>query len=164
MIALLAIVLLTATFAQAQEPLGNTDPQPVHWAVHSAPSGPVNDGARFQVILEAKIDPGWHLYALQEPAGGPMATEISLPTLAAADLLRVDQGRPRLAIDPQSHLLTNYFEGTAMFTLRLQANRSRSAGPHPLQVSVRYQSCDDRMCLPPRHQTLEVPLRIRPID
>ncbi|MGI4758410.1 MAG: protein-disulfide reductase DsbD domain-containing protein [Janthinobacterium lividum] len=132
---------------------------PVRWSAEPL-ARPVPVGARFQVVLHAAIDPGWHLYALQQPEGGPMPTEIALQQDAPADLLRVDQEKPRRVADPQFHLLTAYFVQAARFTLRLQANGSVVPGAHPLHVLVRYQACNDRMCLPPHEDSLTVAVQM----
>ena len=51
---------------------------PVQWHVKTAPAKAVKAGAKFTVSITGQIDSGWHLYALQEPQDGPLATEIAL--------------------------------------------------------------------------------------
>jgi hypothetical protein len=131
---------------------------PVHWQAKNAPSKPLKPGTKFTVILEAVIDPGWHLYALEEPKGGPTATEIALTEGDAADLLRVDQGKPKVLPDPVFQQPTGFFETTATFTLYLQLAPGATPGPHTLHVLAKYQSCNDRLCLPPHTDTIEIPV------
>lgn len=153
-----ATVLLLATAST-----GSTPPKaPVQWHIKTAPAKPLKRGANFDVTITGQLDPGWHLYALQEPEGGPIATEVAIAEGDPADLLRVDEGKPRVVPDPLFQKPTRFFEGSADFTLHLQAARDAHAGPTGLHILVRYQSCNDRVCLPPRTDTVAVPLSMAP--
>ena len=129
---------------------------PVEWRVKSAPSKPLKAGAKFTVTIVGQIDQGWHLYALEEPQGGPVATEIALAEGDPEDLLHVDEGKPKVLPDPLFDKPTGYFENAAEFTLHLEAPRTTLPGGHSLHVLVRYQSCNDKVCLPPHTDTVEV--------
>ena len=131
---------------------------PVHWQTKDASAKPLKPGAKFTVVLEAMIDPGWHLYALEEPKGGPTATEIALTEGDAADLLRVDQSKPKVLPDPVFQQPTGFFETAADLHPPLQLAPDASPGPHTLHVLAKYQSCNDRLCLPPHTDTLEIPI------
>lgn len=133
---------------------------PVHWHIKSAPAA-VKPGATVSVLIAGEIDPGWHLYALDEPEGGPNATEISLTDGDAADLLNVEEAKPKTVVDPLFGMPVQFFAGSAIFTLHLKVNEATPAGAHTLHVLLRYQSCNDRVCLPPHTDTLEVPLGVK---
>ena len=136
-----------------------TVPTPVHWRVNKTPPNSVRPDVRFDVVLKAIIDPGWHLYALQEPEVGPVPTEIAITEGDPANLLRVDQSRPLRLLDPQFGRPVYDFQRTATFTLHLRTDKSVSPGLHTLHVRLRYQACNDRSCLPPRSESLDVPLQ-----
>lgn len=53
-----------------------------------------------------------------------------------------------------------YFEGSAEFALPVRVAPGAAAGPQKVLVSVSYQTCNDRMCLPPRTVKLELPAEI----
>jgi len=131
---------------------------PVRWLVKNAPAKPIKPGAKFTIIVEAAIDPGWHLYALEEPKGGPTATEIALTEGDATDLLRVEQSKPKVLPDPVFQQPTGFFETTAAFTLHLELAPDAAPGAHTLHVLAKYQSCNDRLCLPPHIDTIEIPI------
>jgi hypothetical protein len=133
---------------------------PVQWHIKNAPAKAVKAGAKFNLTIEGQIDPGWHLYALEEPAGGPIATIVGLTEGDPADLLRVEAGKPKVQPDPLFNIQTGFFENTADFTLHLQLNSGVPPGVSTLHVLVRYQSCNDRLCLPPHTDTIEVPLTV----
>lgn len=133
-------------------------PNPVHWSIRDLPAKPLAPGARFTLTLASHIDPGWHLYALEEPDGGPIATEIGLGAEDPVALLKVDEPPPQMISDSVLHQSNGVFQGAADFTLHLQLPRKPLAHDAVLHVMVRYQSCSDRLCLPPRTETVNVPL------
>ena len=133
-------------------------PQPVQWSVGNVVGSHLSPGAKFTVILAAAIEPGWHLYALEEPEGGPQPTEIALAEGDPVTLLSVDQGKSGFVADPVSRQLTAFFEHRASFTLHLQLPPTMPRPATVLHVTIRYQSCNDKMCLPPRTDRVEVPL------
>jgi len=133
---------------------------PVQWQVKNPPVKPLKAGTKLNLTLEGHIDTGWHLYALEEPDGGPVATVIGLTDGDPADLLRVEEAKPKLLPDPLFNLPTGFFENTAAFTLHLQLSKDVPAGASSLRILVRYQSCNDRVCLPPHTDTIAVPITI----
>jgi hypothetical protein len=136
----------------------------VQWHVKSAPTKSLHPGSPFDVIVTGAIDPGWHVYALEEPEGGPVATIVGLTDGDPADLLRVEQGAPKMVVDRIFQQETGLFEGKVDFTLHLRWNKDVAPGPHVLHVLVRYQSCDDHICLAPRTDTIEVPLQTQALN
>lgn len=134
--------------------------RPVTWSVKSAPHGAVQPGMKFEITIAGAIEPGWHVYALTEPDGGPIATQVGLADGDPADLLKVTSDKPKLVMDPSFGMQTGLFLKTVDFTLHLQAPKAGGAGATPLHVLVRYQSCDDHICLPPHTDTVEVPVTL----
>lgn len=136
-------------------------PKPVvQWRLKSAPERAVRAGAAILVTVTGVPDAGWHLYALEEPDGGPVATEVALAEGDPADLLRVEEGRPKVLPDATFGKPTGFFDGPADFVLHLRIAKGATAGATGLHVLVRYQSCNDRVCLPPHTETIAVPLVI----
>jgi thiol:disulfide interchange protein DsbD len=111
--------------------------------------------------VSGQVDAGWHLYALEEPDGGPIATQVALTEGDPANLLHVDESKPRIVFDPLFQQPTGFFENTADFTLHLQLAKDAPAGTLPLHVLVRYQSCNDKVCLPPHTDTIDVPIVVQ---
>lgn len=153
--------LLAAIFAVAPAAVHAAAKSPVHWSVKNSPAKPVKPGAKFSVTVTGAIDPGWHLYAMEEPQGGPIPTEVALTEGDPADLLRVEESKPKMQADPMFQQPTGLFDGVASFTLRLQMAKDAAPGPHTLHVLVKYQSCNDRICLPPRTDTVEAPVTVQ---
>src|SRR5215213_5877397 len=51
----------------------------VQWTARVESTTAVKAGAKFEAVLDAKIEPGWHLYALTQEGGGPQALVIVVP-------------------------------------------------------------------------------------
>jgi len=148
----IALLVPTASIAAAKAP--------VVWNVKQSPAKAVKRGAKFSVTVAGQIDPGWHLYAMEEPQGGPVATVVALAEGDPADLTRVEESKPKKLPDPVFQQPTGFFEGSAAFTLHLTLDKSASPGAQTLHVLIRYQSCNDRLCLPPRTDTVNVPVTV----
>ena len=72
-IAALAVLLGVATLQAA--PTQTV----VQWSARVEPATVVKAGADFEAVIDARIDPGWHLYALTQEGGGPQALVITVP-------------------------------------------------------------------------------------
>ncbi|HEY3927986.1 MAG TPA: protein-disulfide reductase DsbD N-terminal domain-containing protein [Candidatus Koribacter sp.] len=117
----------------------------VQWSARVRPS---KSATSVNVAVTAAIQPGWHLYALDQEQGGPVPTMIRLAsgqpfTLAGP----VKQPDPIMATDPNFDMPVRYFEQSATFSVPLTRQAaSKSASDVTLEVS--YQTCNDRFCLP----------------
>jgi thiol:disulfide interchange protein DsbD len=156
--ALLLFLAAAFTLAASAPMLAATPPSPAHWSIQGLPAIPLAPGARFTLTLASHIDRGWHIYAMEEPDGGPIATQIGLGADDPVTLLKVDEPSPQMVSDPVLRQSTGIFQGAADFTLHLQLPRKPVAHDAALHVLVRYQSCSDKLCLPPHTETVNVPL------
>lgn len=151
-IGILGILLLTPLiFAQQPDPV-------VVWTLKDVPAHSLRPGAEFSMAVRGVIRSGWHIYALEEPHGGPLETMVGLSENRALNLLHVDESQPATFFDGAFGQRLLLFRNAAGFTLHLAINRSARTGAVPLQVTIRYQSCNDHVCLPPHTDT--VPLQI----
>ena len=136
-------------------------PDPVSWKLENSAGKPVKAGARFSVKLVAAIQPGWHLYSLKPIAEGPIPTRIWVNegqpfALAAA----VQAPEPTTMQDPTLSMEVEFYEGETPFTLQVKA-AAGSAGQQTLTVSVSYQSCNDKLCLPPKTVKVQLPVVVQ---
>jgi thiol:disulfide interchange protein DsbD len=151
-----AAVVLSAMVWSA--PAGAATPVPAHWTVENLPSHRLAPGATFTLALRAAIEPGWHIYAMEEPDGGPIATEIGLAAGDPVKLLTVDEPEPQPVADPATRQMDGEFSGNATFTLHLRLPSRALPKTTVLHVQARFQSCNDQVCLPPRTVVVAVPL------
>src|SRR5215213_4679736 len=141
-----SILILTVLFLPVLAAAQN----PVSWSLESdARSKALKKDATFKAKLKAAIEGEWHLYAVEQPAGGPFPTKITV----AENLPFVLDGKPVspapvTRFDPNFNIDTKFFAKSAEFNLPLKANADTPADD--LAVNVRYHVCDDKVCLPPK--------------
>jgi len=151
---LIAAAVLAVTMCAAP-------PDPVAWKLSEAPAKPVKPGARFNLKLVAKIQEGWHLYSLKPLAEGPIPTRIWLPEgqpfqLAAA----VQASEPQTLQDPSFNMEVELYEGEATFTLPVRIAAGAPVGSQTLVANASYQSCNNKICLPPKTVKVEIPIAV----
>ncbi len=114
-----------------------------------------------RLSLAARIQAGWHLYALQEPSGGPIATTISLAETKGFKLGSVTGTKPQTSFDPNFEMQVGLYSERAEFTLPVTILPDAPIGSQTLTVQVRYQACNDKICLPPKAEKLTVQIDVR---
>jgi DsbC/DsbD-like thiol-disulfide interchange protein len=136
---------------------------PVAWSGKPSSTKPMVGGARFTVELEALIQPGWHLYSLDQPDGGPIATEISLPEgqpFSFAGIIAAP--KPHTVFDPNFNMRVGFYLEKVQFRVPLEVGRAATAGTAKLNIQTRYQCCNDKICLPPKKVTVPISVEIHP--
>jgi thiol:disulfide interchange protein DsbD len=137
--------------------------KPIAWDfAKPALEGKPAPGAVVKVKLKASIAEGWHMYSLKRMDGGPIATRITVPegqpfALAGA----IEASEPIKLQDPVFEMEVEYWTEAAAFTLPVRIAAAARPGPATLKVATRYQTCDDKLCLPPRTETLELKVEIK---
>ncbi|MCY7376046.1 MAG: thioredoxin family protein, partial [Pyrinomonadaceae bacterium] len=128
---------------------------PTKWTLESSAKGKsLKKDENFKVDLKAEIEAGWYLYAVEQPEGGPFPTKITIPENAPFSISgNVESSKPIVKPDPNflvddQPLETKYFEKQAVFTVPLQS--LNDANGDDLAVNVRFQVCNDTVCLPPK--------------
>jgi len=112
--------------------------------------------------ISGDIQDGWHVYALTQPSGGPIALKVTVDENEIARSSGAPTGpKPHMRLDPSFKLRTQFY--THSFTLRLplQLKQPAAAGEQHIPVSVRFQTCSDRECQPPRTIHLSVPINVQ---
>ena len=149
-----AAILLTTASAWAAE-------DPVQWTFgfvsQSAPPGSHVLGK-----LTPKIEPGWHLYSLTTPPGGPNPTKIKLADIPAVAGLKIYQPKPDRKFDQGFQMDTETYSGDTTFLLDFELKKDAPAGPVEITASARYQVCTSQKCLPPKTKTASATLAIDP--
>jgi thiol:disulfide interchange protein DsbD len=136
-------------------------PDPVAWKLENPPTASVKAGAVFHVKLLAAVQEGWHLYSLKPMTEGPIATRIWI-TEGQPFLLSgaVRAPEPRVMQDPSFGMEVELYEGEAVFTLPVRVIPGTAPGAQKLVVSASYQTCNNKLCLPPKTMKAEVPVTI----
>ncbi len=139
---LLFIVIFLPSFALAQNP--------VSWSLESDAKGNTlkKDGV-FKAKLKAAIEDNWHLYSVEQPGEGPFPTKITIADNQPFQIEgKITSSEAITKFDPNFNINTTYFAKSAEFNLPLKANSDSKTDD--LAINVRYQVCDDKVCLPPK--------------
>jgi thiol:disulfide interchange protein DsbD len=138
--AIVALLLLAGcAFAQKDEH--------VQWSL-ALERGSAPPGAPVLARLTGTLDPGWHLYSMSTAAAMP--TTILLADNLVVKRYRVLQPPPKKTFDPNFNSDTETYDGVVTFLLELEIEKNAAAGPAQLTVNARYQTCDDKQCVPGR--------------
>lgn len=139
---LILTVLFLPAFALAQNP--------VSWSLESDAKGKtLPSGARVKAKLKAAIEGEWNLYAVEQPEGGPFPTKITVPENLPFQIEgKPSSPAPITKFDPNFKIDTKFFSKSAEFDLNLKT--TADANGDDLAINVRFQVCDDTVCLPPR--------------
>ncbi|MDT0630785.1 protein-disulfide reductase DsbD family protein [Rubrivirga sp. S365] len=154
----LALVTLAAP-ASAQGRLGAPvrTQDVVDWSVRVQQA---ERGGEARVVLDAEIEPGWRLYAVDSPVGRPLAVTVgALPAGVEAAPLR--QARPQEGYDEAFGSDYTYFAGRGRIVQPLRLSATAARGRHEVRGAVLYAVCDDSICLPPARAAFRVPLQVR---
>ncbi len=131
---------------------------PVKWSA-LAKTTDARAGEIATVELKAVMEAGWHIYAPTTPEGGPIPTEIKIaPGTKTTIAGKIAQPKPERKMDAGFGIETETFEKEVTFGVPLKV-----AGDAKTLVKgtfrVRYQACNERLCLPPK--TVSVPFEIK---
>jgi thiol:disulfide interchange protein len=128
---------------------------PAKWSLSLAPAtGVIKAGDKVRIDLKADIEQGWHLYALEQPEGGPIATTIKVTEGKPFQIDGViDSPKPTSKPDPNfpvdgKPLETMFFVDKVGFVVPLKATAEASS--NDISLDVRFQLCNDTFCLPPK--------------
>ena len=141
-IILLTAILILPIFSFAQNP--------VSWSLESDAKGKaLKADEEIKAKLKANIEGNWHLYAVEQPEGGPFATKISIPENLPFKLDgEPTSSEPITKFDPNFQIDTKFFAGKVEFNLPIKTAGETSGDD--LAINVKYQVCDDTACLPPK--------------
>jgi thiol:disulfide interchange protein len=129
---------------------------PVKWSLSSDSNGrSLKARDSIKAVLRVEIDSGWHLYALEQPEGGPVATTIKVTADNPFEIAgKIESPKPNVKTDPLftgtdgKPLETKFYLDSASFTVPVIA--TSDTGADAISVDVRFQLCNDTFCLPPK--------------
>ncbi|MBP8726159.1 MAG: thioredoxin family protein [Saprospiraceae bacterium] len=146
-----ALVLSLLFTASQLNPVAAQVLEPVHWSYALKNTG----GQNFELVLSAKMDPGWAIYSQSSDPNAAQPTEISFTnaphfdrTGEVAELGKKKQG-PEPLFD---NLIVSKYYDRVDFVQKLVI-RDPSL---PIRVSAYFMSCDDSKCIPPASVDFEI--------
>lgn len=163
MTAALCLLLVVTTMAATIGQDTQDKHDPVQWSLKTdVAARPVKPGEKFTAQIVAEIQSGWHLYSMTEVSLGPKPTRIILVAEQPFEIVGdLDAPAPLTAFDQNFGAELEYYEQAVTFTLPLRVAAKAAAGKQKLTMQVRYQSCNDTLCLPPKLIRLDTEIEIR---
>ena len=127
---------------------------PVKWTL-SPSATELRPDSVTSMRLAATIDKGWYIYSITQKAGGPtpmtVTVEPSPPFHIQGD---VEGPAPVVVFDKEFNINTERYEGTPSFLVPVAATIAEGTQPSSLDIKVRFQACNETLCLPARSVTL----------
>jgi len=99
------------------------------------------------------------MYSITQGGGGPIPTRITLGE-GPFKMGAVSGPRPKVKLDSNFGINTESYSGSAAFTIPFTVNADAPEGAASLNTKVRYQVCNDTVCLPPKTVPLAAALTI----
>lgn len=144
--AIFSFVLGFNVFAQAQDP--------VIWS-YTAKKKSANT---YEVVLSARLDDAWHIYSVNTPKGGPVATKINFkknPLVTVEGTVK-ENGKLETMKDKVFSVDVKYYSDRVDFVqvVKVKGNvKTNIAG------TIEYMVCDDEQCLPPTKKNFDIKLQ-----
>lgn len=132
---LVALVGILPLFAQMQEPIKfQTELKKI-------------SETELELVFNATIDAGWHLYSTELPEDGPVSATINFDEMKGAE--PVGKLTPRGDVvehfDNMFEMTLRYFENKGTFVQKIRL----TGGAYALKGYLQYGACNDENCLPP---------------
>jgi thiol:disulfide interchange protein DsbD len=119
------------------------------------PVGVLKAGDKFAAKLTVRIDPGWHIYSITQPDGGPVRSEIVVPKDQAFKLAgKIDAPEPDRRHSAAFDIEVQTYIGEVVFTIPLVATAAAPAGTK-VRVEFTYQACTEENCDLPKTAKIE---------
>ncbi len=157
----LGLVALVGSLAVGQEP-GPSDLPGLDGAAQSfdAPAATVEFSARLQssasqrpeLVIEAQVQPGWHVYSITQAPGGPIPTKVTLapsPDYQLGGPFTPDTAPERHAEPLFDNLVVETHEGRVTWRAPLVPAAGRELKELIVRGQVTAQTCSDSSCNPP---------------
>ncbi|WP_299528096.1 LptF/LptG family permease [uncultured Lutibacter sp.] len=129
------LIFSISTFSQIHDP--------VKW---STSVENISD-SEYDLIIQATIDSGWHLYSQKVPDNGPIATTFVFEKNENYELVgNTSEEKGHTTFDSVFEMKIKYFENKAVFKQRI---KTLSKNASVIIGEVEFMVCDDTSCLPP---------------
>lgn len=106
-----------------------------------------------QLYITAEIKPGWHIYSITQPKGGPVASKIKLTPAPGykitGDFKAVPPAEVRFYPDAYKDLPIEEHEGRVIWHAPLELSAGVNAATLKIEGKLNVQACDEGNCLPP---------------
>jgi hypothetical protein len=122
----------------------------------------VRTGESFTLVIETRIAAGWHIYAIDKPAGIAVPSKIRLRSSTLVE----ETGGWSADHPPKTELqgqdLIPVHDGNVTFRCPARVSKDAPEGTTSVQCVLQYQACNRFSCQPPEELALETEVIILP--
>jgi DsbC/DsbD-like thiol-disulfide interchange protein len=154
----LVLVLVALPSAQPQVP----EAQDVVSSTTYASFDPASRGASFQLAVVLKIREGFHVNAHQASASYLIPTAITLDLPAGFKAGEVAYPKGELHTFSFTKTPLNVYQGKVVLRVPLTTAADAPTGAQRIPMKLRYQACNNELCLPPVKVDLQAIVNITP--
>lgn len=132
---LLSVLLALPALAQIQEPIKFK----TEWKQ--------NSDSEAEIIFNATIDKGWHVYSTELEEGGPISASFNIDQIQGAETIgKLTPVRNEInEMDPIFGMKVRYFKDKATFIQKIKITDKN----YSIKGYLEYGACNDENCLPP---------------
>lgn len=132
---LLSVLLILPALSQIQEPIKFK----TEWKQ--------NSDIEAEIIFNATIDKGWHVYSTELGDGGPISATFNIDKIEGVEIVGklTPSGNEINETDPIFGMKVRYFKDKATFTQKIKITDSN----YSIKGYLEYGACNDENCLPP---------------
>lgn len=106
----------------------------------------VDEAGTGTITFRALVEPGWHLYGLEMPEGGPKATSFELSGKGLEFTGKIKPSRkPVVADDPMFGMPLSWWDSKVEFTVPVRL----TAESGTFECKITFMACDGTTCRPP---------------
>ncbi len=132
-IIILLLLTTTATYSQILEP--------VKWTTEIKKIS----NTEYDLIINATIDEGYHLYSQKVPDDGPLPTIFIFEKNENYELIgTTTEGKGHVVYDPVFELNIRYFDTKATFKQRIKV---KNKNDFKINVEIEFMTCNDANCI-----------------
>ncbi|KGN82116.1 thiol:disulfide interchange protein [Porphyromonadaceae bacterium COT-184 OH4590] len=116
--------------------------EPVKWKFSSKNI----DDSTVELIFNATIEKGWHLYSMKLPEDGPLPTQFIFESKKGATLEGSVVAKSKLIeeYDKIFEMTLGYYNSSASFSQKIKFNPERG---YKVDGYIKFQSCNDEACI-----------------
>lgn len=141
----LSTLVLLSVFVSVQGQILN----PIKWTS----SVSVEDNGMGTMTFSAVIEKGWHLYSMDIPEGGPVATSFNWDKIEGVELMGepMPDRKPHEEIDEVFSMKLGWWENNVTITQKFKVVDMASG--YDIEGYINYMLCNDATCQAPSNET-----------
>ncbi|HET9327088.1 MAG TPA: cytochrome c biogenesis protein CcdA [Candidatus Eisenbacteria bacterium] len=156
----LALTLLAAVFTDARAQLGTNVPEAAELVQITTVEAKITAGGSVRARIELAIAEGWHVNANPPALDYLIPTEVEVSAssgIVAGSPIYPAPKKAKLAFDDNELLV---YDGAAVIEVPLTAAASSPGGRRTLSGTLRFQACNDQICLAPATVAFKIPVDV----